>query len=63
MHPEVAMKMLMIFRVFYNYVTEVADKKALTMKLGLAKNKAALEEIMEFCPNLSPQSPATSAES
>ena len=47
-NPEVAMKMLMIFRVFYNYVAVGEDKKTPAMRLGLAKMKASLDDIINF---------------
>ncbi|MDP2762110.1 MAG: hypothetical protein Q8O64_17220 [Sideroxyarcus sp.] len=47
-NPEVAMKMLMIFRVFYNYVAVGEDKKTPAMRLGLMKEKVSLEDIIHF---------------
>ncbi|MDD5241678.1 MAG: hypothetical protein PHG47_08155 [Sulfuricella sp.] len=49
-NPEVAMKMLMIFRVFYNYVAVGEDKKTPAMRLGLAKGKVGLDDIINFSP-------------
>jgi hypothetical protein len=49
-NPEVAMKLLMIFRVFYNYVALGEDKKTPAMRLGLAKGKVSLEDIINFSP-------------
>jgi hypothetical protein len=39
-NPEVAMKLLMIFRVYYNYLAVGEDKKTPSMRLGLASKKA-----------------------
>lgn len=50
-NPEVAMKLLMIFRVFYNYVAVGEDKKTPAMRLGLAKNKVSLDDIIDFQPS------------
>ena len=47
-NPEVAMKMLMIFRVFYNYVAVGEDKKTPAMRLGLVKEKVTLDDIIHF---------------
>lgn len=47
-NPEVAMKMLMIFRVFYNYVALGEDKKTPAMRLGLAKEKIKLDDLINF---------------
>lgn len=47
-NPEVAMKLLMIFRVFYNYVAVGEDKKTPAMRLGLAKAKVSLDDIINF---------------
>lgn len=47
-NPEVAMKLLMIFRVFYNYVAVGEDKKTPAMRLGLAKGKISLDDIVNF---------------
>lgn len=47
-NPEVAMKLLMIFRVFYNYVAVGEDKKTPAMRLGLAKKKIDIEDIISF---------------
>lgn len=51
-NPEVAMKLLMIFRVFYNYVAVGEDKKTPAMRLGLAKGKISLDDIINFSPKL-----------
>ena len=50
-NPEIAMKLLMIFRVFYNYVAEGEDKKTPAMRLGLANKKISLDEIINFTPS------------
>ena len=42
------MKMLMIFRVFYNYVALGEDKKTPAMRLGLAKEKIKLDDLINF---------------
>lgn len=47
-NPEVAIKLLMIFRVFYNYMAVGEDKKTPAMRLGLAKNEISYEEIINF---------------
>lgn len=47
-NPEVAMKLLMIFRVFYNYVAAGEDKKTPAMRLGLVKGKISLDDIINF---------------
>lgn len=47
-NPEVAMKMLMIFRIFYNYVAVGEDKKTPAMRLGLVKEKVSLDDIINF---------------
>ncbi len=49
-NPEVAMKLLMIFRVYYNYVVAGEDKKTPAMRLGLAKAKIGYDEIINFSP-------------
>jgi len=47
-NPETIVKMLGIFRVFYNYCNAGQDKKTPAMRLGLAKGKVALEDIIYF---------------
>ncbi|MDK9702552.1 MAG: hypothetical protein OEL20_05385 [Sulfuritalea sp.] len=47
-NPESIVKMLSIFRVFYNYCLAGQDKKTPAMRLGLAKGKVALEDIIYF---------------
>ncbi len=42
------MKLLAIFRVFYNYCAEGQDKNTPAMRLGLAKGVVALEDIIYF---------------
>ncbi len=49
-NPEVAMKLLMIFRVFYNYVAVGEDKKTPAMRLGLVKGKIHLDDLIGFKP-------------
>ena len=51
--PEVAAMILDIFRVNYNYLEEGADKKTPAMRLGLAKSKVRLTEILTFEPSAS----------
>lgn len=47
-NPEIIVKMLGIFRVFYNYCLAGQDKKTPAMRLGLAKGKVSLEDIIYF---------------
>lgn len=47
-NPESIVKMLGIFRVFYNYCLAGQDKKTPAMRMGLAKGKVALEDIIYF---------------
>lgn len=47
-NPETIVKMLGIFRVFYNYCLAGQDKKTPAMRLGLAKRKVSLEDIVYF---------------
>lgn len=47
-NPESIVKMLGIFRVFYNYCLAGQDGKTPAMRLGLAKGKVALEDIIYF---------------
>jgi len=46
--PEVAAMILDIYRVHYNYLEVGDDKKTPAMRLGLAKGKVRLTEIMTF---------------
>ena len=46
--PEVAAMLLDIYRVNYNYQEAGADKKTPAMRLGLAKSKVRLTEILTF---------------
>lgn len=46
--PEVAAMLLDIFRVNYNYLEVGADKKTPAMRLGLARSKVRLTEILTF---------------
>ena len=50
--PEMAVWLLDIFRVFYNYVKVGNDKKTPAMRLGLARGPVAPKEIIYFVPNL-----------
>lgn len=47
-NPETIVKMLGIFRVFYNYCLAGKDSRTPAMRLGLAKGKIALEDIIYF---------------
>jgi transposase-like protein len=47
-NPETIVKMLGIFRVFYNYCLAGQDKNTPAMRLGLAKGKVSLEDIIYF---------------
>lgn len=47
-NPESIVKMLGIFRVFYNYCLTGQDKQTPAMRLGLAKGKVALEDVIYF---------------
>ncbi len=47
-NPAMIVKMLGIFRVFYNYCLAGQDGKTPAMRLGLAKGKVALEDIIYF---------------
>lgn len=47
-NPETIVRMLGIFRVFYNYCLTGKDGKTPAMRLGLAKGKVSLEDIIYF---------------
>lgn len=47
-NPAMIVKMLGIFRVFYNFCLSGQDGKTPAMRLGLAKGKVALEDIIYF---------------
>lgn len=47
-NPEIVVKLLSIFRVFYNYCAVGKDGKTPAMRLGLAKGKVDLEDIIYF---------------
>jgi hypothetical protein len=47
-NPAMIVKMLGIFRVFYNFCLAGQDGKTPAMRLGLAKGKIALEDIIYF---------------
>lgn len=49
-NPEVVEKLLAIFRVFYNYVATGNDKRTPAMRLGLAKAKVDIEDLLYFVP-------------
>jgi transposase-like protein len=47
-NAEVVIKLLTIFRVFYNYVAAGEDGKTPAMRLGLAKAKIDIEDLLYF---------------
>lgn len=47
-NPEVIVKLLGIFRVFYNYCLAGKDRTTPAMRLGLAQGKVTLEDIIYF---------------
>jgi len=47
-NPSVISKLLDIFRVYYNYCLAGKDKNTPAMRVGLAKGKVALEDIIYF---------------
>lgn len=47
-NPEVVVKLLAIFRVFYNYVLKGEDKKTPAMRLGLAQAPIKIEDLLYF---------------
>ena len=47
-NPATIVKLLGIFRVFYNYCAAGKDGKTPAMRLGLAKGKVDLEDIIYF---------------
>jgi transposase-like protein len=47
-NPTTIVKLLGIFRVFYNYCLAGKDRKTPAMRLGLAKGKVGLEDIIYF---------------
>ena len=47
-NPESIVKMLGIFRVFYNYCLAGQDGKTPAMRLGLAKGRVSLEDVIYF---------------
>lgn len=49
-NPEIVSKVLDIFRVFYNFVEVGKDKETPAMRLGLAKGKVDMEDIIYFSP-------------
>jgi transposase-like protein len=50
--PGMVIKLLDIFRVFYNYVEIGKDKETPASRLGLAKGKVDMEDILYFINNL-----------
>ena len=49
-NPRSMVKLLEMFRVFYNYVLVGIDKQTPAMRLGLAKGRVSLEDIIYFQP-------------
>jgi transposase-like protein len=49
-NPRSIVKLLEMFRVFYNYVLVGTDKQTPAMRLGLAKGRVSLEDIVYFQP-------------
>jgi len=49
-NPRSIVKLLDMFRVFYNYVLVGMDKQTPAMRLGLAKGRVSLEDIVYFQP-------------
>jgi len=47
-NPAVIVKLLDIFRVYYNYCLAGKNKQTPAMRLGLAKGKVPLEDIIYF---------------
>lgn len=47
-NPAMVAKLLDIFRVFYNYVETGQDKQTPAMRLGMAKNKVTIEDIVYY---------------
>ncbi len=47
-NPRSIVKLLEMFRVFYNYVLVGRDKQTPAMRLGLAKGRVSLEDIVYF---------------
>jgi len=47
-NPDIIVKLLDIFRVYYNYCLTGQDKKTPAMRLGLAKGAIAPEDIIYF---------------
>ena len=47
-NPGVIIKMLEIFRVFYNFVEVGQDKETPAMRLGLARGKVDMEAIVHY---------------
>lgn len=47
-NPEVVVKLLEIYRVYYNYVQRGEDGKTPAMRLGLAKGRIEIEDLLRF---------------
>lgn len=47
-NPEVVVKVLEIYRVYYNYVQVGEDGKTPAMRLGLAKGRIEIEDLLRF---------------
>lgn len=50
-NPEVVAKILEIYRVYYNYVQVGEDGATPAMRLGLAKGKIEIEDLLSFVPS------------
>lgn len=53
-NPAVGIRLLAIFRVFYNYALPGEGKKTPAMRLGLMTQPASLKDILEFHPSVTP---------
>lgn len=50
-NPEIVAMVLEIYRVYYNYVQTGEDGKTPAMRLGLAKGRVQIEDILRFVPS------------
>ncbi|MBE9550179.1 MAG: hypothetical protein IMF09_12300 [Proteobacteria bacterium] len=50
-NPEIGMKLLDIFRVYYNYSLMGKDKSVPAARIGIVNKPVSLEEILEFIPS------------
>jgi hypothetical protein len=53
-NPEVLVKVLSIYRTYFNYCDVGEDRKTPAMRLGLAKGRVAPEDIVYFTPEAPP---------